>query len=240
MISIYRKVFCRGGHGVHSPYVFNLITGVIEERRHYYCYAKLHRVRRTLRRDKSAVRYGNRETTVGSVLEKYCFSEREDRLLFRLANHFKPRTILVAGSDFGLLPLYLTAYSRDTRCTVLEREPTVAAVARQVTGSHAEAVIEVTEKADAGYFDFIVRGKAVGGKKASADELFGVFKSYLQYVKEESVMIIPQINESPAHKQAWRMICNHPEVTVSIDLYSLGMVMFYPKLHRRTYKSMIP
>ena len=225
---LYRKIFCRGGHGVHSPFVFELITAVIENRCAYYCYESLSAVRKQLHFDKNKIRYNNREYPVKKYLDKYCFSESEDRLLFRLANRFSPRTILMMGSDLGLAPLYLTAYSKNTRCIVFEPEPDISAVARKYTEKYSSS-IELRSSYDfdtIGDVGFIVLGAG------------NEFEKYLRFVNDGTVMVIQGINSSKENRKKWRNICCHPRVTVTLDLYSLGIVFFNPKLHRKTYKSL--
>ena len=62
----------RRGYGIHSPSAFAFVMGVIYERGKYYAYEPLRR------------RYGLR-----------CRRLRNARLLFRLANHVQPHTIIV-------------------------------------------------------------------------------------------------------------------------------------------------
>ena len=99
---LYCTLFCRGGYGVHSPFVFDLITTVIEERRPYYCYDRLHPFRLQILQRSDEVNCFGRSVTVKKMLETYGFTEHEHRLLFRLANRFQPKTMYVVGSDFGL------------------------------------------------------------------------------------------------------------------------------------------
>ena len=225
---LYRKVFCRGGHGVHSPFAFDLITTVIEDRCGYYCYDSLSAIRKQLLFDDSKIRYNNREYTVKQYLDKYCFSENEDRLLFRLANRFKPKMILMTGSDLGLAPLYITAYSKDAQCIVVEKEKDIAVVSRKYIDKYSSS-IELVCSGDLGNdeIDFIVLGNG------SSD-----FETSLGLVNDKTVMVVADIQTSKASRKKWKLICNHPRVTVTFDLYSLGIVFFNPKLHRKTYKSL--
>jgi hypothetical protein len=64
---------------------------------------------------------------------------------------------------------------------------------------------------------------------------FGFFENMLAYVTDKSVMVICGIRDSSARKQIWKAVCAHPEVSVTFDLYSLGLVFFNTKLHRKTY-----
>ena len=249
---LYRTIFFRGGYGVHSPFVFDLIRTVIEERKHYYCYEQLHSVRLQLLNRSGKVTYYHRACTIDKILRKYCFTEREYRLLFRLANRFHPKTIYVAGSDFGLTPLYLTAYAKDSVCVVIEPELSIAAIANEYLTKYALASVDlrnnITDIPD--QLDFVVWGNSFTSfpsdkrtcKSSSQNSLCENFSSdnferFLSHINDESVMVISGIHASPENHETWKSICSHSKVTVTIDLYRLGIVFFNSKLHRKTYKS---
>lgn len=87
----------RCGYGVHSPFAFNLITGVIYEHSPYYKYTELKKQEKSLAREK-----GQGWARMHSLKLK--------RLLFRLVNHVGPATVI----DFGpasSASLYLKAGS---------------------------------------------------------------------------------------------------------------------------------
>ena len=230
---LFRNFFCRGGHGVHSPFVFDLLTTVIEEKNDYYCYENLSLVRAQLRQDSSKIKYKGREYAVKDYLKKLCFSESEDKLLFRLANRFKPRVICMTGSDLGLAPLYLAAYSKSASCIAIEPEADIAAVARKFTDKYSTSVdIQSSGKLDIqnNYsIDLFVFGKSSST----------AFNEVIRYMSDESIVVVSGINASRESSIIWKKICAHPKVTVTLDLYNLGIVFFNPKLHRKTYKSFV-
>ena len=246
---LYRILFCRGGHGVHSPFAFDLITNVIEERRNYYCYERLKSARKQLLQDDSLIICNNRKYTVKKALNDFCFSECEDRLLFRLANRFRPETICVLGSDLGLAPLYLTSLSEHSNCIVLEPEPSMATVVRKIFDKHSSASIDIHESCypeieDNCIIDLLVCGNTfinVSGEKEHNINAFSVdaLKRFLPLMNDKSIMVISGINLSRKNRGTWKTICSFPEVTATFDLYSLGIVFFNPKLHRKTYKSIV-
>ena len=246
---LYRTIFCRGGHGVHSPFVFDLITKVVEEKESYYCYERLSAVRKQLQQNCDKIICRDREYAIKDFLNKFCFSEREYQLLFRLANRFQPQTIYVLGSDLGLAPLYLTSWSERASCIVFEREPSMAVVARKVVDKYSYASIYIQafdnpEIADDSIIDLIVWGNTYtdfAGDTKHDDNAFSIeaFKGFLPYLNDNSIMIVSGINSSRKNQETWKMICSIPEVTVTLDLYSLGIVFFNPKLHRKMYKSVV-
>ena len=245
----YRMIFWRGGYGVHSPFVFDLITTVIEEHSPYYCYEQLCPIRLQIQQIPHQVTINNQAMSVKKAMDRYCFTEQEDQLLFRLANRFQPKTIYVEGSDFGLVPLYITAYSTATTCFVVEQFPSVCAIAQEYIKKYATAsvvlhnscatlrdTLEFLPNAFAHsqtMFDFIVLG--------FSDRLITIqsFKQFLPYVNANSVMVIAGINSSVENRKMWHTICTHPKVTVTIDLVRLGVVFFNPALHQKTYKNIL-
>jgi len=234
---LYRAMFCRGGYGVHSPFVFDLLTSVIEERGSYYCYDRLRPVRLQIMQRADGIQHRRREQTIGRMLQKYGLTESEHKLLFRLVNRFQPKIMYVAGSDFGLAPLYLTAFSNASACTVFEPDSAVATVASEYIVKYATAPIDVSNNLNdmPDKLDFVVLNAFPESERFS----YHVFEQFLSHISEESVLVIAGINASRQSRTTWKSVCNHPKVTVTIDLCRLGIVFFNPKLHRRTYRTVL-
>ena len=234
---IYRAVFCHGGHGVHSPFVFDLITTVIEEHNDYYCYEQLQTIHMQVLHRKDERVYGTRKRPIKKTYKKYGLTSSELKLLFRLANRIQPKTMLVVGSNFGLTPLYLTAYSSDFSCVVIEPDPVTAMIANEYINKYATASIEVLPCLDdiPENLDFIFWDI----RPFNNNLLIQTFERFMLHVHEMSVLVIAGINMSSNCRKTWKTICTHPQVTVTIDLCHLGIVYFNPKLHRNTYKTFL-
>ena len=78
----------RCGYGIHSPFAFNLVTGVIYEDGAYYSYHRLHRMRRE---------------------DNVVLREKDDKLLFRLVNNHEPANGIILGDGLGITVDYLKA-----------------------------------------------------------------------------------------------------------------------------------
>lgn len=77
------------GYGVHSPFVFDLITNVIKEKAEYYDFARIE--------------------AMGCIREK---ERKLYRLLFRLADYFSYRDVLCLGVQGPWVSRYLAAVSK--------------------------------------------------------------------------------------------------------------------------------
>jgi len=131
------------------------------------------------------------------------FCEREDRFLFRLANHFNCNQILAVGCGLDLTRQYLTAHSKEAKCTVTEQATFVDSPENK--------------------YDMIVYAAEI--KQLDVNCL-----------SKSRLAVVADIDRN---KPAWQSICSNANISTAIDLGSLGLIFFDPKLPRKIYKCVI-
>lgn len=246
-ILLYRYVRYRRGYGVHSPFVFNLITKVIEEKSLYYSFYDIELIRKQLLFKDQPVAYPDRrqkdvwqQRPLGELVRREGIRPKHGALLFRLTNYFKPRSILQLGAATGLSTLYLTSYAKGLKCIALENVPEFAAIIRQVCemaasnpvdlriGAYAEVLPAALQ--DLGQPDFVFFNTLHEQQNNAA-----LFEMCLKHVHENTVFVFEGIQANRQMSAFWQNVCACPQVTVTLDLYSLGIVFFNKKLHKRDY-----
>ena len=90
----------RCGYGIHSPFAFNFVTGVIYESGEYYAYADLTKL---------------------SAKEESHLRLKDNRLLFRMVNFQNPEYGLMLAPDLGLTASYMRAAKTSCRWTVKDQ-----------------------------------------------------------------------------------------------------------------------
>jgi predicted O-methyltransferase YrrM len=224
-IKLYRKLRYRKGFGVHSPFIYNLITKVIEEKAPYYIFDEIEQFRKrlSLRKETQHKNYG--------------------ALLFRIVHFFKCRSILQIRAYTGTLSLYLSMASRkDCSCYALEENPgllkAVKVFAEQqrlenlhfMAGDYTGNLKKL--KAFISSFDLIFINQS--GNPEKTLETLELSK---HFIGEKSILIIDGISKNKAMKELWKRIKNDPETRVTIDLFALGIIFFDEKLHKQHYKN---
>jgi len=169
--------------------------------------------------------------TLGFIARNYIKPAKEGQLLFRLVNYFKPKTILELGTSLGITTLYLAAPLSSSIVITLEGCPNTSAVARknferlavknihQETGEFNKSLpiaLAKTQQLDFVYFD---------GNHKKLPTL-SYFNACLQQMHHESVFVFDDIYWSKEMTEAWNEIKSHQAVTMSVDLYSTGIVFF--------------
>lgn len=197
LVRFYRWLRYRKGFGVHSPFVFNLITKVIEERCPYYCFYDI-----ALSRKKQVLHNA--------------IQPRQGELLFRLTNYFQPSNILQIGPSQSLSALYLTSYRTGLECVSLEKE-------------YARLLPDILQEMET--LDFVFFNRTI-----EQNLYIGLFYECSNHINNGTVFVCDGINASCEMKKTWKKICSDERVTVSVDLYSMGIVFFNRKLHKQDYK----
>ncbi|MDF9830096.1 class I SAM-dependent methyltransferase [Parabacteroides sp. PF5-6] len=218
-----------GKYRVHSPFVFHLITQVIEEHGTYYRLKEIERIRKRLQQS---------DRTTARRVAKEAISVRKGALLFRLTNHFKPQTILQVGTSLGLSTLYLSSYAAGLACASIEED---AAIAQRVYREAARTPIECyTGDVRQQLGDYLQKGKTLdfiflNGRDKGID-LLETFTTCLPHTADHTVVVVDGIRRNKTARKAWQQIITHPEVTVSLEQFTLGIVLFHKNLHKRNYK----
>jgi hypothetical protein len=242
---IYRMLFCRKGYGVHSPFVFDLITNVIEEMMIFYAYHDIAQIRLQLLQKDKPIHYRDKKLAVKKVLRQYGISKKEGEFLFRMANHYKPHSILSVGSSMGLAPLCLSRYNSTVQCVTLEEEQDLAEIATHFLNKEKNPSLLIKTGAyEVTIPESIVQLQQIDciffGKDVEANNIITIFQQYLPFIHDNTFCVLAGIRSSSEKQHCWKQCCQLPCVTVAVDLFDMGILFFQPKLHKRTYKTILP
>lgn len=229
------------GHGVHSPFVFDFIIKVLNDRQPYPEYAPVEKLRSELKRDDSAIEVadlgaGSRKNasalrSVASIARSALKPPRYAQLLFRIAQHYQCRRMVELGTSLGLTSAYLSGHRHAEVLYTLEGAPGIAALAEthfsrlnrnnivQVTGNFDDTLSSVL--AQCGKVDLLY----IDGNHRYAPTI-RYFEQALPSLHDSSIVIFDDIHWSAEMEKAWRQIIADQRVTLSIDLFFIGLVFF--------------
>src|SRR5690606_14020930 len=151
------------------------------------------------------------------------------KLIARIAAHFKPDTIIELGTCLGITTSYLAKASPLSSILTVEGCPETAIIAQEsfnrlnlestqlLVGNFDEILPDIIKNQD--QVDFLFRD---GNHRKEAT--LNYFDSCLAKVHSSSVLIFDDIYWSKGMKEAWEIIKQHPQVTVTIELFYIGLV----------------
>ena len=228
-------------YAVHSPFVFDLMTKCVYDKTHLPQYDILDDYRNALLANQAEIVvtdfgagsrvFKSNRRKIFAIAKNAGISRRRAKLLFRLTQYFKPENILEIGTSLGLATSALSLGNPLAKITTLEGCPETASVAKEQLESFGlnNADVKVGEFA-ATIHSFDVRRSTFdliyfdGNHQKEATLQY--FDLLLPTVANDTVWIFDDIHWSADMEQAWEIIKQNPNVTVTIDTFQWGLVFF--------------
>ncbi|MEO6538786.1 MAG: class I SAM-dependent methyltransferase [Ferruginibacter sp.] len=227
------------GHGVHSPFVFDFIKSVLNDKKPYDCYAEIEKIRKKLLRNKKIIEvedFGAGSSVIKTnsrVINKMAVSSLKPKkyaqLLYRMVKYYQPKTIAELGTSFGTTTAYLASGHSAARLYTLEGATAIAAVAQQnfdilnlkniilLLGSFEKTLPLLFAETNSIGFVFI------DGNHREAPTI-EYFNRFLGIANQHTIFIFDDIHWSRGMEAAWNAIKKHELVTLTIDLFFMGIV----------------
>ena len=240
-------------HGLHAPFVYDLYTLVLRHRGQFSAYAAVEARRRALLADTRALvvqdfgagsqraATSTRTRQVRAIARAAAKPPRYGQLLFRLVNRVRPQRILELGTSLGLTTAYLAVADSRAQVVTLEGDPASAGVARETFAALGLSNITLVE----GEFSATL-GPALAQLGGPLDFAFfdgnHRYEPTLAYVRAclahrhaGSVFVLDDIHWSAEMERAWEAVKALPEVTLTIDLFGVGLVFFRPNAPKQHF-----
>ena len=230
------------GHGVHSPFVFDFITYVLNpHKQEKFLFKGIELLRKELKHSKESltvvdlgagsVKGNNTIRTVGSIATNAAKSPKYGQLLYRIAAYYEIESILELGTSLGLTTRYLALANPKNGVTSIEGSPAIAAYTRHVMQREELSGINLIlgdfeEKLSEALVTMKGRKMIFFDGNHQYQSTLDYFKKSLSICGDQDIMIFDDIHWSSGMEKAWKEIKNFKEVTCVIDLFFVGIVFF--------------
>jgi predicted O-methyltransferase YrrM len=231
------------GHGVHSPFVFDFIKNVLTDKRKYDCFDDIEQQRIKLKSNNSAIEvedFGAGSTVIKSnqrivkdIANSSLKSRKYAQLLFRMVQYYKPANTVELGTSFGITSSYLSNGNINSMLYTCEGASQIADIARETFTALQIKNVEIVRG------DFNNTLPTVFTKIKSVDFAFidgnhrkeptlQYFQQLLNHSTAATIFVFDDIHWSTEMEAAWSLIQQDPAVTLTIDLFFIGLVFINP------------
>jgi len=225
-------------HGVHSPFVYDLVTKCFYDRQQKTSYEIIKLFRKSIKKNRSKITVtdlgaGSRvfKTPVRAIskIGKHAGTKlKRAKLLNRLITYLNIETALELGTSVGMATVALAAGNPSTKLTTIEGCKETSNTAKKLFEKfqleNVNVINDNFEKALKNLhspFDLIF----VDGNH-SKEATLSYFNALLKLVHNDTVIIFDDIYLSREMTEAWEEIKSHQKVTVTIDTFKWGFVFF--------------
>jgi predicted O-methyltransferase YrrM len=236
----YRLTSSNGkGHGVHSPFVFNFIHNILRDKKKYACYSAIEDQRKKLLQNETIIEiedFGAGSATLKSnkrVVKNIAASSLKSakfaQLLYRIVQYYKPDNVLELGTSLGITTAYMANANKAGKIYTCEGAATIAAIATKtfndlyienfevIQGDFAETLQPLLKRIVTFNLVFI-------DGNHRKEPTIEYFNQILAHSTPDSIFIFDDIHWSKEMETAWQHIQQHAAVTLTIDLFFIGLV----------------
>lgn len=238
------------GHGIHSPFVFDFVKSVLRDKRSFYSHEAIEQLRQQLLKDNTTITvedFGagsavikSNQRVVKAIAKSSLKPKKYGQLLFRMVNHYQPATIVELGTSFGITTAYLASANSKALVYTCEGALSIAQMAQQhfntlglqntllLQGDFARTLpplLESLQQVDFAFIDGNHREKPT----------LQYFEQLLPLLTPQSILVFDDIHWSKEMENAWAAIQTHPAVTLTIDLFFIGIVYCNPAIKEKQY-----
>lgn len=237
-----------GGHGIHSPFIFEIVSGLFRNKIPEDVVCCIEAIRRNLEKDRRDIvvndlgsgSAGNKKhRKVAEIARKSAITKKYGVLLYNLASRFGESPVIELGTSFGISTMYLAS-----ACRVVYSVEGCKECAEIAENSFAQGglinISLINSPFEDAISDMKTRGIRPGLVFIDGDHreepLLKNFRELVTISDENTVFVLDDIYYSPGMAHAWEQIRNMDNVTATIDIFRMGIVFFRKEITCNHYK----
>lgn len=238
------------GHGIHSPFVFDFVKNVLNDKRSYPFYQPIENLRKKLLADSTVIEVEDfgagssviktNKRVVGAVAASSLKPKKYAQLLYRMVQYYRPETIVELGTSFGITTAYLASANAASKVFTSEGSAAIASIAKQNFAALQLNNVQLTEGDFSKTLSPLLSNLntlnfAFADGNHRKEPTLDYFNQLLKYATSTTILIFDDIHWSAEMEEAWDAIKQHPAVTLTIDLFFIGIVFFNPDINHKQH-----
>ncbi|RUT73436.1 hypothetical protein [Ancylomarina longa] len=228
----------RRGFGIHSPFVFHLVTNVISAKLNYPALDNMHAIRKqTIDFLKNELQKDSFGTDVSGKLEKEIErikkEEALDRLIFRVMNFSHPKRPVFMGSELGFTAGYMAKVDAEIPLQWIGNDVPLTLFQDIILNKWFVdniVFVSITEINELKEIDFIVLSDS-----CSPELIEELVQNPANILAENSFMIIKNIHKNERMSKLWAECIQWKHFAISLDLFELGILIARRGMRKNDY-----
>jgi predicted O-methyltransferase YrrM len=240
----------RKGHGIHSPFVFDLVSRIFRNKIDPDIVLTIENIRKKNISDKRIISVldlgagsSKMKTSLRKVSEIAEYSSVPQKygvLLANLAAEFGKPAIIEFGTSLGISAMYMAKACPDALVYTLEGCSSISEIAEE---NFSIAGIENIRLLNGSFDDLIPELKRLALKPGlvfidgnhKKEPVTRYFKEMAEISDTGTVIVLDDIHHSSEMEEAWDEIKMHEKTTFTIDICRLGFVFFREGMNHFNY-----
>jgi predicted O-methyltransferase YrrM len=252
LILRYIKYFftAKGKHTVQAPFLYELITQVINESTDDENCNSIDAIRKELCQSDKEIQItdfgagstinNSKTRKIKDIAKNSAKNAKFGKLLYRIIQFYKPKNIIELGTSLGISTSYLAKADTNANIFTFEGCPVTATIAQENFDKQNIKNTSIT----LGNFNLTLANKLkeiltidlafIDGNHQEKPTI-DYFKQCLKYANNNTIFIFDDIHWSQGMENAWNYIKEHEKTTLTIDLFFIGIVFVKSELSKENF-----
>ncbi len=233
------KIFAshKYGHGIHSPFLYDFIVNVLNDRKTYPEYVELEFAIKNLEKTNILIEpsnYGAKSTNqkkrlIQDILKTSSVPLKYRKLLFRMVQYYMPETILELGTCLGVSTSYLDEANKNSKILSIEAHEKYVNVANKLLESLNIKNVKIFKDTFENALPSIVNDNidfVFFDGNHTYEPTIRYFNHCLKSKKGNTIFVFDDIYWSRQMNEAWKYVVNNSEARLTVDLFRFGIIFF--------------
>ena len=237
-------------YSAQAPFLYELITQVINKRTDDNSCKKIEALRKELCKQKGTIKItdfgagstinNSKKRKVKDVAKNSAKNAKFGKLLYRIIQFYKPKNIIELGTSLGISTSYLAKADTNAQVFTFEGCPETAKIAKENFKKQNIKNTSIT----LGDFNLTLNEKLKEIKTIDLAFIDGnhqekptidYFEKCLKYANNNTIFIFDDIHWSDGMENAWNYIKADTNTTLTIDLFFIGIVFVKSELSKENF-----
>lgn len=240
----------RKGYGIHSPFIFDLISRVFRNKTASDIVLNIETIRNRCLSSGRTIRVldlgaGSEKMKgdfrkVSDIARYSAVPKKYGRLLSALSAEFGKPAVIEFGTSLGISTMYLASGCPDSVVYTMEASPETSEIAKE---NFKESQFENIRLINASFESTIPDLKNQQVKPGlvfidgdhRSEPVLRYFNEMAELSDSRTVIVLDDIHQSAEMEDAWDQIKKHKSVAVTVDIFRMGLVFFRGGINRFDY-----
>ncbi len=245
LVSRHRK-----GHGINSPFVFDLVSRVFRNKMESDIVFSIEKIRKKMIADQQSIivndlgsgskRLKTSLRKVSDIARYSAIPKKYGVFLYNMSKAFGNPLVIELGTSLGISTMYLAASRPETIIYTMEGCRATSEIASEnfkeagltnikiLNGSFEEMLTAIKK-------EIISPGLVFIDGNHSKEPVISYFNQIAEISDNKTVVIIDDIYSSKGMAEAWSEIKDHRKVTLTVDIFRMGIVFFREGVNHFNY-----